>query len=123
MTHDREKTWRTADGRAIAVKDMKLGHLVNVINWVIDNPFSYPAHVRELMIAEANYRKTFLFAEGEPYPQLIDARWKIIDPETGEGKIVPPPKEYVEAVKDNAAYQRMSKDTQEKRKKARNGTA
>lgn len=119
MTHDRDTVWRTADGRSFAVKDMKDSHLVNVINWISDNRRSYPAHILEVMIAEADYRKTLLFAEGKPYPQLVGRGWKLIDPETGEGKIVPPPKEYIEAVKDNPAYQRMSKDTQEKRKKAR----
>jgi hypothetical protein len=114
--HDREKIWRTADGRGIAVKDMQLGHLVNVINWVLDNPLSYPLHVRELMIAEANYRKTFLFAEGKAYPQQLGRRWKIIDPQTGDASIEKPPQDYIENVKDNEAYQHMSKRTQAKRK-------
>jgi hypothetical protein len=119
MTHDRDRIWRTADGRGIAVKDMTLGHLVNVVNWVHDNPFSYPLQIRELMVAEARYRQTILFAEGAEYPQLVDGVWKIINPKTGVGKIEKPPKEYVEGVKDNAAYQAMSKRTQEKRKKER----
>lgn len=116
MMHDRDKQWRTADGRGIAVKDMQLGHLVNVINWIGDNRDAYPAHVLELMIAEANYRKTFLFAEGKAYPQLLGRRWKIIDPQTGEGKIEKPPADYIENVKDNAAYQHMSKRTRAKRR-------
>lgn len=116
MTHDREKKWRTADGRGIAVKDMQLGHLVNVINWIIDNPDSYPQHVLELMVAEANYRQTPLFAEGKSYPQKVGRRWKIIDPETGKGSIEKPPADYIEAVKDNPAYTAMFKRTQTKRK-------
>jgi hypothetical protein len=108
--------WRTADGRGIAIKDMELGHLVNVINWIGDNPDSYPPHVRDLMIAEANYRKVFLFAEGKEYPQLVGRRWRVIDPMTGEGRIEKPPEDYIEAVKDNKIYQSMSKRTQEKRK-------
>ena len=34
MTHNRDKIWRTADGRSVTVRDMKDGHLVNVINWI-----------------------------------------------------------------------------------------
>lgn len=114
--HNREKTWRTADGRGIMVKDMELSHLVNVVNWVHDNHDSYPQHTRDLMIAEAKYRQLFLFAEGKEYPQLVDGKWKIINPKTGAGRIEKPPQEYIEAVKDNPAYQAMSKRTQEKRK-------
>lgn len=119
MTHDREKTWRTADGRGIMVKDMELSHLVNVCNWVHDNELSYTPTIRDLMVAEAKYRQLILFAEGKEYPQLVDGRWKIINPQTGAGRIEKPPKEYIEAVKGNAAYQTMSKRTQEKRKNAK----
>lgn len=115
--HNREKVWRTADGRGIAVKDMDLGHLVNVINWILDNPISYPRSVLTLMIAEANYRKLGLFAEGKSYPQLVGRRWKIMDPQTGEGRIEKPPADYIEAVKDNEAYQAMSKRTRAERAK------
>lgn len=117
MSHNREKTWRTADGRSIAVKDMELSHLVNVVNWVHDNQGSYPQHVRDLMIAEAKYRQTLLFAEGKEYPQLVNGKWQMINPQTGKGRIEKPPVEYLEAVKDNPGYQSMSKRTQEKRKK------
>lgn len=117
--HNRDRVWRTADGRGIAVKDMTDSHLVNVLNWIIDNPVSYPRSVYDLMLAETKFRQTPLFAEGKPYPQQNGKRWQLIDPKTGEGKITPPPKEYVQAVQDNAAYQAMSKRTQEKRKKER----
>ena len=112
MTHNRDSVWRTADGRSIAVKDMADSHLVNVINWILDNPDSYPLTALNRMVAEANYRKTLLFAEGKSYPQLVGKRWRLVDPVTGEGHIVKPPKEYIEAVKDNPAYQTMSKRTQ-----------
>lgn len=121
MMHDRESTWRTADGRHIKLMDMKDSHLVNVINWIADNQTAYPVGSLERFIAEANYRQTFLFAEGKPYPQKVGKSWKLIDPQTGEGKIVPPPKEYIQAVKDHPGYQSMSKTTQAKRK-ARNGS-
>lgn len=119
MTHDREMTWRTADGRSIMIKDMRDSHLVNVINWILDNRTAYPNFILPTMLAEANYRQTILFAEGKPYPQKVGRGWKLIDPETGEGKIIPPPREYIEAVKDHPGYQQMSKKTQEKRKKDR----
>lgn len=116
--HNRDKVWRTADGRSIAVKDMQLGHLVNVINWISDNRDSYPKSILDLMIAEASYRQLELFSTGQPYPQKIGRGWKIIDPQTGVGKIEKPPEEYIEAVKDNGAYQGMSKRTQAKRQKS-----
>lgn len=116
--HDREKIWRTADGRGVAVKDMQLGHLVNVINWVLDNPHSYPRSILTLMTAEADYRKVFLFAEGKDYPQKVGRRWKIINAKTGNGSIEKPPADYIENVKDNTAYQSMSKRTQAKRQKS-----
>jgi hypothetical protein len=119
MTHNRERTWRTADGRGIMIKDMTLGHLVNVVNWVHDNRDSYGQGICELMVAEARYRQTILFAKGQAYPQLVEGAWRIIDPKTGIGKIEKPPADYIEAVKDNPAYTAMFKRTQAKRKKAR----
>lgn len=115
--HNRERVWRTADGRSIAVKDMSDSHLVNVVNWILDNPDSYPRSVLDLMVDEAKYRQTLLFAEGKAYPQEVNKRWKLIDPQTGVGHIVKPPAEYIEAVKNNAGYQIMSKRTREKRSK------
>jgi hypothetical protein len=115
--HDRNMTWAAADGRRVKLKDMSDSHLVNVVNWILDNHQLYPVNILDNMVEEARYRQTLLFAEGKSYPQLIGTRWKLVDPKTGVGKIVPPPKEYIEAVKDNEAYQRMSKLTQEKRKK------
>lgn len=115
--HNRDRIWRTADGRSIAVKDMTDSHLVNVLNWIIDNPVSYPRSVYDLMLEETKYRQTPLFAEGKPYPQQVGKRWKLIDPTTGIGKIEKPPEEYLEAVKDNPGYQAMSKRTRAKRAK------
>ena len=109
-------TWRTADGRSVPIKDMDLGHLVNVINWIIDNREVYPKNVLDVMIEEANYRKVFLFAEGRDYPRKVGKRWKIINAETGKGGIEKPPEDYIEAVKDNPDYTRMFKRTQKKRK-------
>jgi hypothetical protein len=115
--HNRDRHWHTADGQLVKVQDMKLGHLVNVINWITDNPTSYRAGTLETMIAEAKFRQIGLFADNQPYPQLVGTRWKIIDPKTGIGKIEKPPADYIEAVKDHPGYQRMSKRTQEIRAK------
>jgi hypothetical protein len=119
MTHNRESIWRTADGRLVMLKDMEDSHVVNIINWINDNSKSYPAGSVNRFIAEARYRQTILFAEGKPYPQQVGTVWKLVDPETGEGRIEPPPAEYIEAVKDNPGYQQMFKSTQEKRKRER----
>lgn len=117
MTHDRDKEWGTADGRKVKIKDMTDGHLVNVLNWILDNPMSYPVSALTLFVAEAGYRQPFLFAEGRAYPQQVGERWKLIDPKTGVGKIEKPPAEYLETVNDNPGYQAMSKRTRAKRTK------
>ena len=93
------------------------GHLVNVINWILDNPLSYSKSTLNKMIQEAKNRQTVLFAQGKPFPQQVKNKWLLIDPSTGEGHIIPPPKEYIEAVESNERYQAMFKRTQEKRKK------
>jgi hypothetical protein len=113
--HDRDQEWSTADGRRVKIRDITDGHLINVVNWILDNYRLYPAGILETMVAEAKYRQTFLFAEGKSYPQQVGERWKLIDPQTGIGTIEKPPADYIEAVKDNAGYQTMSKHTQRKR--------
>jgi hypothetical protein len=113
--HNREKIWRSANGVPFAIKDMDLGHLVNVINWIADNEGRYNPSTLELMIAEAEYRQPELFSAGQAYPQKCGNRWEVIDPTTGQGHIVPPPAEFIDAVKDNEAYQRMSERVQKKR--------
>jgi hypothetical protein len=118
--HNREQLWYSADGRSVKIKDMTIGHLVNVINWVSDNKDSYPMSTLDVMIAEAEYRQLTLFAEAKAYPQVINNRWVLIDPKTGKKGIIPPPKEYLDSVKDNVAYQKMSQNTQIKRAKRRN---
>jgi hypothetical protein len=111
----REQEWGTASGGRVKIKEMTLGHLVNVLNWVHDHNDRYSDTIRGHFINEANYRKLFLFANGEAYPGLLDDKWQIIDPATGKGEIEPPPADYIEAVKDNEGYQRMAKVAQKKR--------
>ena len=117
----REQEWGTADGRRLPIKEMTLGHLVNVLNWVNDHSKSYSDRIRDTMRKEAEYRKLFLFAEGKPYPGLVDGVWKVIDPQTGTGSIIKPPDDYIEAVKDNPAYQRMSEAVKKIRKTRKSG--
>lgn len=115
----REREWGRADGKRVKIKDMDLGHLVNVLNWVHDHHDSYADYIRDQFVAEAQYRKILLFAEGKAYPGQIDGRWKVIDPVTGAGSIIKPPADYLDAVKDNPVYTEMSEWVQEKRKKLR----
>jgi len=116
VTHNRETNWRTADKRDIKVKDMAVSHLVNVLNWITDNPESYTTADYELMESEAKYRQTILFVEGKEYPQFVSGRWRVVNPVTGKSRIDKPPADYVEAVKENAAYQAMAVRTQNRRK-------
>jgi hypothetical protein len=119
MSHEQDREtikWATAAGTHTLVKDLKVGHLVNIINWVQDNRHIYGADIRDVMIAEARYRQVLLFAEGKPYPQNAGTHWVLIDPQSGRSMIERPPKDYLEAVSDNEAYQQMAKATYRKRK-------
>lgn len=111
----RERSWGTADGRRVRLKEMELGHLVNVLNWVHDHNGVYGNSIKEALVKEAEYRRVFAFANGESYAGLLEGRWKVIDPTTGKGSIIKPSDEYLEAVKDNPVYQRMSEWVQAKR--------
>lgn len=114
----REQPWGTADGRKVKLKEMDVGHLVNVLNWVNDHDGIYGDRIKSYLKQEAEYRQIFAFSEGQAYPMIsATGRWEVIDPITGKGSIIKPSEEYLEAVKDNACYQRMSKAVQEKRKK------
>jgi hypothetical protein len=100
-----ERTWRSADGRLIPVKDLDLGHFVNILNWIHDHKY-HKDTIADFVKVAAD-RKFVGFAEGTPYPDLIDGRWAVVDPDTGKGEIIPPPAEYSEAMKTNEAYQEM----------------
>lgn len=116
MSSNKESMWHTADGRSIRIAEMTLSHLVNVINWIGANPSSYRPRILEVMVNEVKARQVLLFAEGKEYPQLVGNQWKLVNPQTGEGRISAPPADYIDAVKDNQRYQEMSKLTQAKRR-------
>lgn len=113
--HDRTKIWTTAAGEKIAVSNLKPGHLVNIINWIIDNPAKYPKEIRDLMIAEARYRQMESFARNEDYPIEIDGRWQLVQASTGKCIIETPPAEYLREAAKNAKYVAMSLEVQRRR--------
>jgi len=112
----RNRAWGTADGRRVRLKEMEIGHLVNVLNWVHDHDGLYGSSIKEDLIKEAEYRRIFAFTNGEYYAGLVEGRWYVIDPETGKGSILPPPEEYLKAAEENSSYQRMRERVAEKRK-------
>lgn len=92
--------WRSADGRTAKIKDLSDGHFTNILNWVADHPGSYSLDICLALVKEAEYRKVILFAQGLPYPEYSGSRWELIDPETGQGCVEPPPQEYLDAVQE-----------------------
>jgi len=100
----REHPWGSADGRVIKIKEMKLGHLVNVLNWVHDLPDRYRQETKDLLVREAEYRKFLGFSGKKPYPEKIDGRWVMFDPKTGLTQIQAPPKRYLNKAEKNKAY-------------------
>ncbi len=115
----RNTEWGKADGTRVVIKEMDLGHLVNVVNWVHDHKDRYSDRIRNGFLEEVRGRQFALFATKQPYPCLIDGRWKVMDPDTGTASIIRPPDEYLEAVKDNPVYQEMSEWVQKERKNMR----
>jgi hypothetical protein len=95
----RETKWGSADGRGTKIKDLTVGHLTAILNWVKRYPKSYSLHVYQNLEQEAHYRKLFLFAEGKPYPTFDGEHWDLVDPKTGVTFIEPPPQEYLDAIK------------------------
>lgn len=92
----RERKWGSADGRLIKVKDLEIGHLVNILNWILDNPLGYDIGVYHLMVKEAEYRRLVQFAGNGPWPEFVESRWVLKDPVTGSGFLTPPPQEYID---------------------------
>ena len=50
-------------------------HLVNILNWIFDQPSRYDYELYEFLENEAKYRSILLFAEGKPRPVKEDDRW------------------------------------------------
>lgn len=96
-------SWGSADGKQRKIKDLTLGHLVNILNWVNDTANAYPADFISAIEKYAGEQKFILFASKKPYPDRVDGKWMIIDPKTGQGKIEAPPKRYIKKVRKIAA--------------------
>jgi hypothetical protein len=107
----RESKWVSADGRFARIKDLEVGHLVNVLNWIKRYPQSYPSHVYKNMVREAHYRKLILFAEGNSYPTFNGTDWELVDAKTGENFYEPPPQEYIDAVDKLGIKRSLIKET------------
>ena len=112
-----DTNWGTADGRRVKVRDMTLGHLVNVTNWVHDHHARYSDHIREGFVKQIEARQFELFAAKKPYPMREGDRWVIMNPKNGTTHVEMPPKKYIKAVEDNPRYQAMRKDVEQIRAK------
>jgi hypothetical protein len=99
MLEFRERTWTSADGRQTKLKDVTVGHLTAILNWVKVREASYPTSFYQSLIEEAAYRKLLLFADGQPYPVLNGEEWELVNPKTGVTYVEPPPQEYLDAIK------------------------
>jgi hypothetical protein len=101
----RETLWGSLDGRRTKIKDLTVGHLTAILNWIRSHPTSYPPQVYKNMVQEAHYRKLLLFADGKPYPVWTGDAWELVDPATGETLYEPPPQTYLDAVKASRTQQ------------------
>lgn len=109
-----ETTWTSADGKKIKIKDLELGHLVNILNWIRIKANKYPDSLIEDFTTYAYDIKFYLFAQNKPFPHLADnGKWVIMDPVDGKCSIERPPAEYTEAVieraKENPGMERLQK--------------
>lgn len=94
-----EKTWTTADGRKTKIKDLKVGHLVNILNWVQIEKNSYPKELIKGLIAHAYDIKFPLFSDNKPFPHLAEnGKWVVMNPLDGTCKVERPPADYTDAV-------------------------
>jgi hypothetical protein len=106
----REHPWASADGRVTKLKDMRLGHLVNVLNWVNDLPGRYQDTTKELLLREAEYRKFIGFSGKKPYPERIDGKWFMFDPKTGLTQTQAPPKYFLKKAEKNKSYTELKEE-------------
>ena len=94
-----EKTWTAADGKKTKIKDLEVGHLVNILNWIVIEKNAYPKDVINGLVAHAYDIKFRLFSNNKPFPHLADnGKWVIMNPLDGTCKIERPPADYTEAV-------------------------
>ena len=81
----REMLWGSQDGRKTPIKDLDIGHLVNILNWVKARPTAYPGELYPMLVQEANYRKMMQFVAGDQIPRLgEDGLWYLTDSTTGD---------------------------------------
>lgn len=100
-----EAFWTSADGKRTKIKDLEIGHLVNILNWVAIKENKYPAHFVSDLTAHAYDIKFKLFSESKPFPHLADnGKWVLMDPKDGTCKVERPPAEYTEAVLELAKH-------------------
>ena len=81
----RETAWTSADGKTSYVKNLQDSHVVNILNWIKDQQYQYPAGLYELFEEEAAYRKVIAFAQGNALPVKVDGRWMLMHEEMENG--------------------------------------
>lgn len=94
----REMPWRSADGRRIPIKDLEVGHFVNILNWVHERSDVYPPNIYIQLVQEAEYRKFIDFASGNPWPEHNGKSWELKHPVTGQGYVQPPPQAHLDKI-------------------------
>ena len=85
-TYTRDDTfWESYDGRQILIKDLKVRHLVNILNWIrIKNGEGagpkYSVGLCQLLEAEAELRTMVGWAKNKGIPRkLDDGKWVVIN--------------------------------------------
>lgn len=95
-----DRHWVSADGKKTLVSDLPLGHLVNILNWMDSYTVAYPKVLRVELSNYAKEQALLLFSQGKEYPFDNGTKWVIVNPETGDQKISPPPQSYYDNIKD-----------------------
>lgn len=69
MNYDRNTTiWGSYGGRAQYIKDLSDSYVVNILNWMQDNPEHYKDKLYKVFEEEAAIRRLWAFAEDKPMP-------------------------------------------------------
>jgi hypothetical protein len=93
-----ESLWFSADGKLLRIRNIKTGHLVNILNWLADRNYFDTELYKEWELV-ANYRKVIGFAASKPYPHKEESgQWVVMDPVTGTSSLIPPPASYAKKV-------------------------